>query len=141
MTDTLEHITLTTGASRHSARSEVSGAAINATRTALATGDGHISDTGWQIELLPIAEGGHAYKLSHSGKPIAVCWLCTDDEHSVAFWRSAISGPKPPGTRIHPPLGVPWLASALLAGALEADRGILMECADLERCVAWMLLE
>lgn len=137
----LEHITLTTGASRHSDRSEVSQGAIDALRTAIATTDGRIADTGWRVELLPIAEGGHAYKLSHSDKPIAVCWLCTDDVHSAAFWRSAISAPKPAGTRIHPPHGVPWLATALLAGALEAERDILMECADLERSVAWMLLE
>lgn len=136
----IEHVTVTTGASRLSPRSEVSDAVVTLIRTALAEHDGRLADTGWMIDLIPYPPGGHVYDLIYRGSRIARCWLCMDAEAADDIWLSATAG-APAGTRLHRPVTMPWLAAGLMEGAVSAGPDALMTAGDLERCVAWALIE
>ena len=139
-TKAIEHITITTGASRRSPRSEVEDRVVDLVRAGIAAG-GALWDSGWTVTLQPTPEGGHVYDLSYRGRDIVRCWLCTDRERSDAIWDAATAGPIIPGTRLHRPASTPWLAAALRPDAMAAGTAVLMEVGDLERIVAWTLLE
>lgn len=134
----IEHITLTTGAARRSARSEVADHVIAALRAALAEKGGKMRD--WTITLLAAPAGCHVYDLTWKSTLVARCWLCEDAAISKDVWTAAIQV-APPGTRLHPPASVPWLAAALAPTALDAGPEPVMMVGDLERCVAWAILE
>lgn len=136
----IEHITITTGASRLSPRSEVNDAVVTLIRTSLADHEGRLADTGWTIDLIPSPPGGHVYDLVYRGSRIARCWLCTDADAADAIWLSATAG-APAGTRLHRPMTMPWLAAGLMEGAMVAGPEALLAAGDLERCVAWALIE
>jgi hypothetical protein len=98
------------------------------------------------VALLPTPEGGHVYDLSHDGEPIARCWLCVDAAVADAMWVAARDAPALPGVILRQPAQTPWLAAALiLSPALLAEPAtiadVLGEAGDLERCVAWALIE
>jgi hypothetical protein len=142
--DQLEHITIHSGASRMSARSEVRHDVVAMIREDLATKAGKICNTGWRVELLPIPEGGHVFDLRHGGVRVVRCWLCADQANSHILWEVASAG----APEIGAPCGVPWLAAALTAKSVAAmaqsrnkATDPLYQAGDLERCVAWTLLE
>jgi hypothetical protein len=136
----LEHITITTGASRLSPRSEVSDQIVDRIRAALAE-DGHLWDTGWRVALLPTPEGGHVYDLIWRGVTVARCWLCVSSEVHESLWAAASASTLDPHAQLTRPRNTPWLAAALTAQALQVPADELMAAGDLERCVAWALLE
>jgi hypothetical protein len=140
----LEHITLTTGASRLSARREVADAAIDAVRMALAD-DGAIAGTKWSVALLPSPLGVFAFDLAWGSQPIASCWLCVNNAQSRELWTQICLMPTIPGTRLHEPIHIPWLAAALTVDPqwlVTSDyRNIMFEAGDLERIVAWALID
>lgn len=137
----IEHITITTGASRLSARREVNADTIAFIRTALAEKDGRLDDSGWVVTIIPTPEGGHVYDLIYHGALLARCWLCVSDDVSDAMWGAASAQGILPGTRLHRPVTTPWLAVTLLPAAIAVEPGILLQLGDLERCVAWALLD
>lgn len=139
----IEHVTITTGAARRSDRREVSSEVIDKVRESIANHGGKLWDTGWSVALLRSPEGGHVYDLAHEGKAIVSCWLCVDDAVSDDMWRAVSSG-APPKIKLSKPDRAPWLAVSLLPDAVEIALrapAVLMEAADLERCVAWALIE
>lgn len=136
-----EHITITSGASRMSARSEVADDVVASIRADLADRGGAIRESGWLVRLLPCPDGGHVYDLIYRGTLIVRCWLCLDDALSGDMWASARAAALDPGVRLHPPHGTPWLAAALAPSCLSAPREAMLEVGDLERCVAWALIE
>ncbi|WP_454917259.1 hypothetical protein [Xanthobacter sediminis] len=140
MTAEIEHVTVTTGGSRISPRSEVSNGVVALIRTSLADHEGQLADTGWRIDLIPSPPGGHIYDLIYRGARIARCWLCIDAEAADYIWLAATAG-APAGTRLHRPMTLPWLAAGLMDGAVTAGPDALMTAGDLERCVAWALIE
>lgn len=138
-----EHITITTGATRMSPRSEVDDETIAMIRAALAR-DGVMGETGWRVHLLETPPGGRAFDLAYRGSLVVRCWLCTDRSASDAMWEAASAVVPDEHVRLARPRGSPWLAASLLPGSvalLIKSRGALMEAGDLERCVAWALLE
>lgn len=139
---TILHITLATGSTRMSPRSEVSGSVIDAVRAAMATGE---EINGWSVEIEPTdADRVWHFILRHEGRAIVTCLLCDSDALSSALWE-AIQPLIPTGVLITPPELTPWLAvgladhPAMANPAIFAD--VLMEAADLERIVAWILME
>jgi hypothetical protein len=144
----LEHITITSGAYRMSARSEVRQDVVAMIDEDLATRAGKICNTGWRVKLLPIPEGGHVFDLRHGGVRVVRCWLCADPGDSRAMWEAASAGAPDIGINLVAPCGVPWLAAALTAKSIAAmaqsrnkATDVLYQAGDLERCVAWVLLE
>ena len=136
MSRSLDHITTTTGAARRSPREEVSSNVIAALSAAIIRG-GHVG-AGWHVGAEP-KPGGWVYTLTHQGAAISRCWLCRDAAHTDELWSEA-SGAAPDTTLLTKPGGVPWLAAEILPGALAAPEH-LIAAGDLERCVAWALLE
>lgn len=139
----IDHITLTTGAARMSARSEVDDRVLARVRADMAAGAALIA-TPWRVALLPTPEGGHVYDLTHGATAIARCWLCVDAAVSDAMWTSAQSGVADRLVRLSRPRGTPWLAAAIQPSAIEVALtrpAVLMEAGDLERVVAWALIE
>ena len=138
MTDAIEHITITTGATRMSPRSEVAPTIIARLRHAIRI---RTPLYGWTIVREASAEGTHVYRLEHGGAAVARCWLCTSAAASDATWEAAAAHVADERVVLHRPRGTPWLAAALLPGALQVSPDVLMQAGDLERCVAWALLE
>jgi len=139
----LEHVTITSGASRMSARSEVSDDAVDEVRSGLAAG-GDLGE-GWSVSLLdvPDPKAGRVYDLLYQGQTLARCWLCLDKRASEDMWAAASSRGALPGTRLHRPRRTPWLAATLLPAAFLVPDPVevLMALGDLERRVAWALIE
>ena len=74
----------------------------------------------------------------------ARCWLCLNAHVSKSMWAAALTGRLDPEVHVSQPKSTPWLAAALLPAAISLgliDPGVLMELGDLERCVAWALIE
>jgi len=57
------------------------------------------------------------------------------------MWAAASASGIDAGARLHRPSMIPWLAVALTHQALLAPHDAMMELGDLERCVAWALME
>lgn len=143
--ESLEHITITTGATRQSPRSEVGDHAVAEIRAALAR-DGKLwSD--WSVKLLPAppgSSGAHVFDLFHRRRHIARCWLCENAATSKGIWEAAASSGFDPNVRLTKPRTTPWLAVALTVPGISVgmtEPSVLIECGDLERCVAWAILE
>jgi len=139
----LEHITVTTGATRLSPRSEVRDDIVNKVRKSLAEANGRLPGR-WQVKMLPTPEGGYVFDLMLAKSHIARCWLCADNLAFDGLWGAASSSGLDPHAVIRPPTHTPWLAAALTTGGIMlamTEPEALAEAGDLERCVAWALLE
>ena len=140
----IEHITINTGAARMSPRSEVADASIALIRAALA-GDGRLSVTGWRVVRLPTPPAGAIYDLHHDDAGhVARCWLCLDAAASDAMWEAATAVAPDERARVNRPRGTPWLAATVLPDAmprLVLQPQLLGQAGDLERCVAWAIIE
>ncbi|PIO98625.1 hypothetical protein [Pleomorphomonas carboxyditropha] len=141
---TLEHITILTGSSRMSRRDEVRDQTLDHVRACLAKG----SDVGagWAVTLRPTGvDRLWVYDLLHEGHHIVRCFLCDNAGDSDGVWLLASKTGSLPGTRLHAPQQTPWLAAALASGAPmdnpEMFADVLREVGDLERIVAWALLD
>jgi hypothetical protein len=141
---TLEHISLTTGSARRSPRSEVSDQVVEMVRKALANSQGRLPG-GWSIKIVP-APQGYVYDLLHDGRRVSACFLCPSPTESDAMWQDVSQIPALDGAIRHRPASTPWLAVALvpdvaiLANPL-AFADVLQQASDLERVVAWTLME
>lgn len=143
MTPALEHITITTGASRMSPRAEVDAGVIDLVRADMAAGR-PLMGTEWRYHALPTPAGGRVYDLTHGDAPIVRCWLCLDARVSDDMWAAASAAPLDQRVRLTRPRGAPWLAAALRPECLQAVMrrpSILVEAGDLERVVAWILID
>lgn len=143
MTRAIEHITITTGATRMSPRSEVDDQVLARVRADMMA-DAPLMGTAWRVAVRETPAGGHVYDLTHAGAEIARCWLCVDRSVSDAMWEAAQSGVIDERVRLARPRGAPWLAAAILPGAITAALArpaVMMEAGDLERVVAWALIE
>lgn len=145
MVSEIEHITILTGSSRISRRGECQDAIVDNVRAGLAK-DGLIG-AGWSVQMHPThLDRMWIYTLKHEGHPIANCFLCDRQEDSEAIWLMASKLGSLPGTRLHPPMRTPWLAVGLvnapeIMGAPEMFADVLRECGDIERLVAWAILD
>jgi hypothetical protein len=146
MADEIEFITITTGATRLSRRTEIPGIAVDEVRAAIAEGR-RLLDTGWSVRLRHAPDGCFAYSLVYDGQPVIACYLCVDRAQSDDLWTIASLAPNLLGRSMAPkPTHVPWLASVLAPSDVIARDPLLLaslvrEALDIERCVAWALIE
>lgn len=147
MTAAIEHLTLSSGHTRRSPRSEVREEIIDRIRAALAAGGEDVGG-GWSVRILPgMPDGTAVYDLLHDGRRVVACYLGIDRARANDLWDQLDAVmPLAAGAVRRRPKRVPWLAvmpapdPAVLADpAAFAD--ILLEAGDLERCVAWAILD
>ncbi len=141
MVKAIEHITITTGATRMSARSEVNDETVRHRQRAIAEGSPLGYNWTYQAQPLLGCTQAWVFDVVCEGAPVVRSWLCADGKQTDAMLARASEEPIDERVVLHRPRGVPWLACALLPGALSAGPEILMMVGDLERCVAWALLE
>lgn len=139
----LEHVTINTGASRISARREVDESVVDHVRAGLAAG-GDVGG-GWSVRLVAAPEGLHVYDLLHEGVAMVTCVLCVDPRLSLRAWNDVLRA-APPGVRLHEPTLVPWLAVIIrMTDLVTADptlfADVIQQAGDLERVVAWALID
>jgi hypothetical protein len=101
--------------------------------------------TGWSVECRQSGKGGFTYKLFIRHDLMPLCFLCWKKERSAALWHRA-SGLVPPGIVLREPgsRDVPWLAVTLTKaahGVALNEPGLAADLADIERQIAWALLE
>jgi hypothetical protein len=137
----MEFITITTGATAMSSRSEVSDNVVAIIRAAIA-GDGNLF-AGWSVSfddwLSEGAPGCAMFVMQHQQMPLSRCCVCWEAAASERAWET-IEQSAPPEVVLHRPRGVPWLAVDLLPSVLDVPKERLLELADAERCVAWALI-
>ena len=144
----MHHITLNTGHSRQSPRSEVAEHVIDRMRPLCEPGchDLPMGD-GWQLQTTPGESGGLLFTVQHYDEPVVMCCVAGNEvaaaemwpvlesfyldltdrvPHSAAGWQA----PKQPGS-------TPWLAIVLVS-LTKSDVDSLR---DFERCLAWAWLD
>jgi len=136
----MEFITLTTGATSLSLRSEVGDDIVRAIRKALA-GSSELW-AGWSAEV-ERGPGWATFIIRYQGMAMSQSFVCWEAEASDSLWELA-EMLAPPRVVLHRPRGVPWLAAALLPGSVAlvtTAPHVLLELADAERCIAWATIE
>jgi hypothetical protein len=144
----IEHITITTGASRISHRSETSPQVIAHIQDVIRRAVTPLAmiDNDWTIRpVRGTPEGTHVWDLLWRGERIVACWLCTSRAISDQLWDVASRSGAMPGARLHRPMMVPWLAATLchrpeIMTEPEFTRA-LGEVGDIERCIAWATID
>ena len=132
----LAHLTMNTGDLVHSPRDRVPSGTVAWLAPIVAAGRGEAAGIPFAIGRR--VEGAALFRL---GEPAtAVCGVCWAEDRAPATWGKLLAVVDVRGVRVppaeHPP--VPWLAAVLLT-ALPPET--VERLADLERCIAWVLLE
>lgn len=140
MADTLEHLTLTSGHTRRSPRAEVEDRTIAFIRDCLVNQGGVLGDTGWRVVIVPMTElsHSHVFELWHSGQRLVACYLCSHSTEHDGMWGAIKEAQIPTVGRAAKEPTVPWLSCAVVG---SGPPSVMMEAGDLERCVAWTLME
>lgn len=150
----LAHITSTTGDIRMSPRAEVSTEVIAFLRPLIERGGGQIPHIpAWHLDFWPRTAGGASVfqiaprRASEPGgtNPYIMAVACWRADVSDDAWHQAHElarlVPGVPVLLAETPPAVPWLVVTLFPGALALRPDRLPQLADLERCVAWALIE
>lgn len=146
----LQFITMNTGHTIPSKRSDVADEVVALIASSLDR-DGTLID-GWRITV-EIDNGYAKFCAGADGIELALCVVCWQAARSPAVWQAMcdtaeVKALASPGA-VHNPPHVPWLAATILPsagdytarfGALKAAER-LFALGDLERCVAWTLIE
>jgi len=138
----ITHYTVNTGHGRLTDRSEVRDDVIDFLRPIVEAGGGELP-MGFSVRIDRGDSGGWLFTVSVGTVPIVTCGLAMDEPQATEVWArliglaTTLDLPRP----ANPP-PVPWLSAVILptAGAV-ADPGTMMAVADLERCVAWVLVD
>lgn len=134
MSEHLYHVTIETGHTRESPRSEVSPETIAALLPLL--GGGPLPGCpGWRV-----TRDDWSWTLeTERGSPIVTWGVARHPAEGAALWRhlEALSA----GPIAEPPSRYPWLGVVLREMAPRLTRDELLMLADIERCVAWAWLE
>lgn len=150
----MEHLTLTTGHSRISTRSEVADKIIALVqRDLLPLAEFAIPgvSAGWSVKLTRMAAAS-MFSIYHCGVPIVTCGLAMDARASDLVWRKLMSlhslshgclETLPKDWPIEPsqPRAVPWLGVVLLPMVAIVPSEDLGWLGDFERCLAWGIVE
>ena len=132
----LTYLTMNTGDLVHSARDRVPPETLARLMPMVAAGRGEAAG-------IPFAIGrrDRGAALFRLGEPAAViCGVCWREDRAPPTWGKLLAAVDIRGVRVSP-VGrppVPWLAVALLA---TPSPETVERLADLERCIAWVLLE
>lgn len=138
----IAHLTLSTGHLRNSPRSEVHRDTIKYLRPYVTGACGEIGDTGWTVRMVEgIAPGSCGFTLHHSGLWLLSCYMAWTTDADMPMWDIVKQVSK---TTLPKPDTVPWLAVYFMPDfpliGLKAPHAI-MEAGDLERCIAWTVIE
>lgn len=154
----MEHLTLNTGHSRTSPRSEVSDHIISLVRTQLLPRTEFaipgVCD-GWRVKLSRIGAAS-MFSIYYFGTPIATCGLAIDAQGADVIWPKlkslhSLSYGCPEGCLkkiprdwpLEPlqPRSVPWLGVVLLPTAACVPPEDMYWLGDFSRCLAWAIIE
>jgi hypothetical protein len=135
----LAHLTMNTGNLVHSPRDQVLPSTIEWLAPLVAAGKGE--PAGIPFEVTQRGEGTALFVI---GRPAAVaCGVCWREDRAPAAWDAMLAvldiqgAPMAPAER--PP--VPWLAVAFMPGMGALLPETLVRLGDMERCLAWVLVE
>jgi len=135
---------MNTGHERQSPRHEVGDEVIDLLRPIIQRGAGEISDTRWGIRMVEgAAPGSCGFTLHYDGSWIVSCYMAWSKEGANAMWPIAkhTAGLHVVGQPYTRPAAPPWIAVVMMPKAFSSGIEALMEAGDLERCVAWTVLE
>lgn len=139
---TIAHLTLFTGHLRNSPRHEVPKSVIDKLTPYVMSAGGEIENTGWTVKMVQgAAPGSCCFELHHSGLWLFSCYMAWTKSASVPMWEivkqvSETACPRPKST--------PWLAvhaMPLMPMIMSKAPHAIMEAGDLERCIAWTVIE
>lgn len=136
----LQHVTMSTGNLVQSPRSGVQQETLDLLMPMLAAGHGVAAGIPFEIVR---RQPGSAL-LTIGAPPGVLCGVCWDQERSADGWAAMLAATHESGMRSlpaeRPP--VPWLAvTLLLPGAAAMSLETIMMLGDMERCLAWGLIE
>jgi len=146
----LTHLTSTTGHVARTPRADVADEVIALLAPIVAAGGGQVPHTPeWHLDLWPEA-GWAAFQLargpasSEAGKrPYFMAVACWQEDVTPEAWAQAhkLAQLAPPDQLPADPPPLPWLSVTLLPAVLLLPRERIGMLGDLERCVAWTLVE
>lgn len=144
MINNLSHLTFETGDLVISPRETVGDDIIHQLQLDLAN-NRPLCGTEWRAKLRKLAPGAWSVSLSYADIPVVDCIVCVDEAARRPAEMAAerlskvnVSGLKAPW------LGVALMHSSMLAFAIEQPTlylDVLSQVGDLERCIAWALIE
>jgi len=139
---TIAHLTLFTGHLRNSLRHEVPKSAIDKLTPYVMSAGGEIENTGWTVKMVQgVAPGSCVFTLHHSGLWLFSCYMAWIKATSAPMWEVV---KQVSGTSIPMPKSTPWLAvhaMPLMPMIMQKAPHAIMEAGDLERCIAWTVIE
>ncbi len=136
---TIAHLSLFTGHLRNSPREEVHRETIEMLMPYVMGAGGKIRDTGWTVKMVQgAAPGSCCFELRHSGIWLFSCYMAWTTTADAPMWDVVRQVSK---TATAKPKSVPWLAVHAMPMFWSAPPRAIMEAGDLERCVAWAVIE
>jgi hypothetical protein len=136
---TIAHLTLFTGHLHHSPRSEVHRETIDLLMPYVKRGGGKIGSTGWTVRMVQgVASGSCGFELHYSGFWLFSCYMTWTTTADAPMWDVVRELSK---TTLDKPKSVPWLAVHAMPQLAAAPMQAIMAAGDLERCVAWTIIE
>ncbi|HAE49477.1 hypothetical protein [Tistrella sp.] len=142
MMQMLTHVTIDTRYFRQSSRSEVGDDIIARLLPVVVDGGGAFFRE-FDVTILRRDATAAIYDIEWMDTPFVRCWLCMDRSASDEVWDLATADTAHPPVPTDMPL--PWLATRFghLTETMVHDdlRSIWTQIADLERCLAWTIIE
>ncbi|MND98269.1 hypothetical protein D3C80_906120 [compost metagenome] len=140
--NSIAHLTLFTGHHRDSPRIEVPREIIDMLMPFVMSAGGDIGNTGWTVKMVQgVAPGSYGFTLHHSGLWLFSCYMAWSTAADTSMWGVVRQVSK---TSLPKPKSVPWLAVHAMPSMpmimLKAPHA-LAEAGDLERCIAWTVIE
>lgn len=135
----LQHVTMMTGNLVQSPRSGVEQRTIDWLQPMLRAGQGEAA--GIPFEIVRRLPG--AALLTIGSPPGVLCGVCWARERSDDGWAAMLAASHETGARAFPAEQppVPWLAVTILPGMLSMGFEVVGMLGDMERCLAWALIE
>lgn len=135
----LQQVTMTTGNVVQSPRSGVEQGTMDLLRPMLREGRGVAAGIPFDIAR---RQPGSAL-LTIGSPPGELCGVCWDHARSVDGWAAMLAATQAVGMKSLPaePPPVPWLAVTVLPGILTMGHEVIGMLGDMERCLAWGLIE
>ena len=149
------HSTLNTGDSRRCPRSEVGEDIIAALKPLIAQGGGYVTESDISVAITRQG-GGACFTIFEGEKPLVNCSMAWDKDSQDYVWSCAerlyldttevaqrATGAWSDAIMAEPimPDELPWLAVVLLPSLFGTRRETLAMLGDMERCIAWAILD
>lgn len=140
--ESIAHLTLFTGHMNNSPRKDVSRQTIDALMPYVMSGGGEIKDTGWTVRMVQgVSAGSCGFTLHHSSLWLFSCYMAWTKVADTKMWDIVR---QVSNTSIPKPRSGAWLAIHAMPSMpliLFKAPHALKEAGDLERCIAWTVIE